>query len=249
MSTDAIETGSGMPAEPVRESLGERIPLLITNPTRAFEAIQRRPAWWLPGLILIGLMVTYMALNCHLILPASMDAADAPAAQRAAMEKQIEMFSDPPTWLRVVIGLSTGLGVWVMVLVFGLIYHLFLRLSEGKGSVGQSLGVVYWAGLVPYGLKTIVGWAILVATGSVTGAQATGLAFLVRDQGQKSVVYQLATWFGDAFAIWGTVLTIIGFAVVHRLPRRRAAIVTVAVYVLLAAVMIGISALGKAGRS
>ncbi len=233
---------------PPESSLWERIPLLVQRPSVAFARVAQRPAWWLPGLVLFVLVALYTAMNCHVIVPGSLSAAldKADGKQLEVLQKQMALFSDPPAWLRFITGFGAGFGIWVVMAIQALIYHLFLRLSEGKGTVGQSFGVVYWAALVPTLMKTLLSWIVIVVTDGAHLLRDTGLAALVPDKASDSLPYQLATFFGDVFSIWTVVLTIIGFAVVHRIARGRSALVTVLVYVLISACMIGLSLLGKA---
>jgi len=242
--------GEPLPPVPVAEaSLWERVPLVVTSPLEVFARVKRRPGWWLPGLLILVLVGLYTAVNLHTVMPENLERQLATAdggTQREMLEKQLDLFSDPPPWLRLVSGFGAGIGAWLMLLIPGLIYHLFLKLSEGKATVGQTLGVTYWAGLIPFGVKTVLSWVLLVLTGSVAAAQATGVAALLGDRDPQSLPFLLAAFFGDAFMIWYLVLLVLGFALVHGVSRQRAAVVTIATYVLVSAVQITLTLLGQA---
>ncbi|MEZ4386677.1 MAG: YIP1 family protein [Candidatus Krumholzibacteriia bacterium] len=228
--------------DPGSPSLGERVSDVFVAPVRAMRAVAVRPAWWLPALLAFLVVGLFTLANVQQLMTAQMEARleTATSQQAAAIEQQLEMFADPPVWLRVLTAVGAGLGVVVSGLIFALVCHLFLRLSEGQGRLGQSVGVVFWAGLIAYGLKTILGWIVLVATGSV---RATGLtaAALLPDANQQSVGVVVANLLGDPFAWWMLAVIALGMAVCHRLQVSRAAVVIVATYLLLGAVMVGLT--------
>jgi len=239
------------PLQPVADagspSLGERITDVFVAPRRAMAATALKPAWWLPALLSLAIVGVFTAVNVHTITPAQLEAQleSAPAAQVPVLEQQLEMFMDPPTWLRVVTGLGAGVGVFVGGAVFAMICHLFLKLSEGRGRMGQSMGVTFWAGLIAYGLKSLLSWGVLVATGSVKAMSLTAVA-LLPDFDPSSMPAMIASFFGDPFLWWMLVVVVIGMARAHTLPTRSAATVVVATYALLMALMIGLQVVSKA---
>jgi hypothetical protein len=240
--TDSAGPPAGSP------SLGERISDVFVAPTRAMIATAANPAWWLPALIVFVIMFLFTAVNAHLLMPAQteMQLQHASGAELEALEQQMAMFEDPPVWLRIVSGLGAGFGVTILGgMIFALIVHLFLRLSEGSGRLGQTVGVVFWSGLIAYGLKTVLAWVVLVVTGSAQAAGLT-LASLFPDPDPQSLPYLLATLFGDPFVWWMLAVAVIGMACAHRLTWGRAATVVAATYVLLSAVLVGFNLLGQA---
>jgi hypothetical protein len=237
------------PASPAGSpSLGERISDVIVAPVRAMTATAERPMWWAPALLVFVIMFLYTALNAHHLMPAQteMQLENAPAGQVEMLEEQLELFRDPPIWLRVLSGLGAGFGVTILGgLIFALITHMFLKLSEGGGRLGQSVGVVFWAGLIAHGLKPIVSWIILVTTGSVTAAGLTA-ASLFADPDPGSTAYVLASVLGDPFAWWMIGVVAIGMAIAHRMTFGRAATVVVATYLLLSAILVVFALVGQA---
>lgn len=225
-----------------------RCQLLLINPRAAMQAVAARPAVFLALLLVFVLMTMFMAANVHILMPeqAEWQLDDAPAAQIEALEKQIDMFSDPPVWLRLGVGLGTGFSIALFtVLVPGLLLHLFLRLSEGQGSLRQTLGVVSWAGLIPYGLRTVLSWIIVIVTGSGRQAGLTLASFLA-EPNQRSVSYVAANMYGDPFIWWMLWVIVLGVMQAHRLAWGRAFGVTVATYALLSVVPLGFTLLGQA---
>lgn len=227
--------------------IGERFVDVFTAPVKAMKAVAERPAWVIPCLVLFAVTALYTAANVHIMVPeqTEMSMVHASGQQADALEQQIEMFLDPPLWLRLLSGIGAGLTVAVFSLLLpGLLMHLFLKLSGGVAQARQTLGVVFWSGLIAYGLRTILGWIIIVATGSARHAGLTATSFLP-DPDPQSVPYVIAGLYGDPFMYWTIFVTVIGLAIVHRLEVSRAAIVAVATYILLSAIIIGFTLLGQ----
>jgi hypothetical protein len=238
---------AGAPDAPPPLSLGDRIVKVFVAPTVAMREIAVRPAWLVP-LGLVWLLVwLYTAANLHIILPEQTERqiAHAPDAQVEMLYQQLDMFSDPPAWLRVLMGLGSGLSAAVFaILLPGLILHLFLRLSEGAGTARQTLGVVCWAGLIAYGLRTLLSWIIVAVTGSGVHAGLTA-ASLMPAGNPASLGHVIANLYGDPFVYWMLWVILLGVMQVHRLAFNRALTVIVATYVLLSAVPIGFTLLGQ----
>lgn len=226
-------------------NLGERITDVFTAPTRAMRAVAERPSWWLPALISFVVVAVFTLVNVQQMtvsqLEVQLETASGPQAE--ALQQQLELFEDPPGWLRAFSALGGGVGVVLGGLIFAMVCHLFIRLSEGQGRLGQSVGVVFWAGLIVYSLKTLLTWIILVVTGSVRASSLTAAA-LIGDGNPQSVPTMLGNLLGDPFVWWMLYVVMVGMAVVHRMAFTRAATVVVATYLLLVAIMTGFGLLG-----
>lgn len=227
-------------------SLGERITDVFVAPSKAMEATAHSPAWWLPALVAVVVVAAFTYVNVDTITPAQLEAQleSASGQQVEVLEQQLDMFADPPSWLRLISGAGAGIGVFLGGTIFALLCHLFLKLSEGQARVGQSMGVVFWAGLIAYGLKTILQWLVLVTTGSVKFMTLT-LAVLLPGYDPGATPFLLAGFYGDPFVWWMLFVVVVGMARAHQLTARAAATVVLATYGLLTAVMIGIQVISK----
>lgn len=232
---------------PPTPSLSQRIVMVFTAPAAAMRVVAVQPAWLQPLGIICLLVWLYTAVNLHIVLPEQTERqlAHAPESQVEMLHQQLELFSEPPVWLRVLMGLGSGLSAAVFaILIPGLVLHMFLRLSEGQGTARQTLGVVCWAGLIAYGLRTILSWFIVALTGSGTHAGLT-VASLMQDANPSSLGYVIANLYGDPFVYWMLWVILLGIVQVHQLAFSRALTVLVATYVLLSAIPIGFTLLGQ----
>ena len=228
-------------------ALGDRFVLLLRRPWSAMQEVVERPSVMVALGAIFLLMTLYTALNVHTLVPeqAEWQLEHATADRIEVLESQIELFLDPPAWLRAIAGLGSGFSIALFaVLLPGLLLHLFLRLSEGRGRLRQTLGVVSWAGLIPYGLRTLLSWVIVILTDSGRLAGLT-LASLLPDPNPQSVAYVAASLYGDPFTYWMLWIIVLGVMQAHRLAFGRALVVTAATYVLVSAVPIGFTLLNQ----
>lgn len=233
---------------PTPPGLSDRFVQVFASPWFAMRSVAERPAAFLALLTVFVIMALYTAVNLHILIPeqTELQIEHARPEQIEALEQQINLFSDPPVWLRVAAGLGGGFsGALFAVFVPGLLLHIFLRLSEGQGTLRQTLGVVCWAALIPYGLRSVLSWVIIILTDSGRHAGLT-LASLLPDPNPQSAFYIAAGLYGDPFMYWMLWVVVLGVMQAHRLAFGRAAVVTAATYVLLSAVPIGFSLLGQA---
>ncbi len=229
-------------------ALLDRVVKVFVAPSAAMGEVAERPAWLFPLALVCLTVWLFTSVSLHVIMPEQLERqlAFAEGARADALEQQLDMFSEPAAWLRVLVGLGSGLSATLFaILVPGLLLHLFLRLSEGQGTLRQTLGVVSWAGLIAYGLRSLLSWIIVIVTGSGAHAGLTA-ATLMPDADPSSIGYVAANLFGDPFVYWMLWVILIGVVRMHRLATSRAATVIVATYVLLSAVTIGFSLLGQA---
>lgn len=243
----AAADGAPPGPDPAAIPLGDRFLLVVRRPWLAMRAVAERPAASAALGVVFLLMALYTAVNVHILVPEQSEwqLEHVSGEQAAALENQMELFGDPPVWLRVAAGLGAGFSVAIFaVLVPGLLLHVFLRLSEGQGTLRQTVGVVCWAGLIPYGLRTLLSWLVVILTGSGRLAGLT-LASFLPDPNPQSVGYMLANLFGDPFLYWMLWVVVLGAMQAHRLSFNRTLMVVAATYVLLSAVPVGFSLLGQ----
>jgi hypothetical protein len=236
-------------AEPASPTLADRFVDVFTSPRRAMNAVAERPLWSVPFLVIFLLMALYAAANVQLITLAqqeSMSEFVAPG-QEGLFAERLERYQDPSVALRTWQGIQTGLGsTFIALLVPAVVLFGFCRLSEGSGSFKGTLGVVFWSGLILYGLKTILGWIVLVLTGNVSLAYLS-LQSVLPVQNPMHPAFAAAGLLGDPFFWWMLWVIALGLARVHRLAERRALVVVLASHGLFSGVLIGIVALARWG--
>ncbi len=229
----------------------ERFVDVFTQPRRAMDGVAERPLWSLPFLVIFLLMTLYAAANVQLITLAQQESMREflPAGQEEIFEERLERYQDPSVPLRLWQGIQTGLGTtFIALLVPAVVLFGFCRLSEGTGSFKGTLGVIFWSGLIMYGLKTILGWVVLVATGNVALSYLSLQSFMP-GQNPLHPLFAAAGLLGDPFFWWMLWVVALGLARVHRIAEQRALVVVLATHGLLSVVLIGITALARWGMT
>lgn len=227
------------------DSVLSRVLAVFARPRAAMAAVKQRPLWMVAGLLVMAVMAIYSASVLHISGPEQMEMMRETRIGRMMSDdewqRQYERSLDPSTPVRVRQGLSAAAGLWFAFFISGLVYLLFGKLAGGQGTFKQVMGVVFWSGLISAGLGTLVRWPLVVAKQSHLNV-STGPAAFLGDLDPLSAGHQ-ALQFLDFFGLWGLVVMIIGFEVIHGFARNKAIVVTVLPWLLMSAVMFGIGRL------
>lgn len=218
------------------DSVGARLVALIANPARLMSAVAIRPLWLVAGLLLVLVVALYSAATLHISAPEQMelmrDSRLMSVLPEEEWQKQYAAALEPTLSKRLTTGLGAGVSSWVMAIGFGAVLALFARLSGGSGTVKQTLGVVGWASLIPFGVGSLIKWPLVVLQESSVRV-SVGLAAFAQGLQPESFLYQALVTYGDFTAWWGLAVIAVGLVKVHGLARGAAATVTVATWLLL----------------
>jgi hypothetical protein len=228
------------------DNLVTRLWALVVKPGLAMEWVRERPQWLLAGLILFVTISIYSAAIIHISAPEQMELMRDTRLGRLTpaedWQQSYEESLDPTPVKRLIHGLSGGIGVWIILFIYGLLFLLFSKLAGGPGSFKQIMGVAYWAMIIPYVLGSLVKLPLIIAKQSVMGV-SIGLAALAPEADLLSAKYQALMYFGDFFMWWGLVLMIIGYQKVNDFSRAKAAIVVVLPWLLVTGALYGLGRL------
>lgn len=214
---------------------------VLFSPGRTFELIRQRPTW----LVALVVLVLLGTLSGYLISD-RLDWEDVTREQlaqssRQLSEEQIEQsiaFTESFAPKMVIVG--PLLGGPVIYLLIALLYWVLLRLLGGELTYKASFATTLH-GLVPSaGVAVLLGLPVILSRGELsydvirTGSVlASNLGSFAPEETSTSMLALLSSV--DVFSIWSLILLSIGFAVVARVSRAKAASAIVglwAVYVL-----------------
>ncbi len=206
---------------------------VFVSPREAYEAIDRRPHWVLP--LVIVLLATLVA--AFFITPMAME--EKMAEQREKLIEQRGMTpeqADQALAMGEKIGRITGpvmapIPTVVVIAVVALALLFLGNVVFGGHSNYKKLFAMYsWTSLIGV-LATMVKTPLMLSRGTVD-VQTSLAAFL--DPAQKGTfLYQLLAR-TDVFSLWKLVLVCIGMAVLYRISTKRAATGVVALYLVYA---------------
>ena len=220
-------------AEPKPNSL-RRIIGVLFSPVPTFESIARRPDWVVPMLILMALSLTAGILIAQHV--------DFTAFAREAMESNPQTAKIPAERLDTMVRVTAAtmkvsayasplLSILVTALAaLGLMFAF--RAFGGQGTFLQAFSVTTYA-WYPRLIKSVLAVIVIMTKKSMTiwdlqNPILSNLGFLF-DPKTQPVQFALGSSL-DLFNIWSLVLLIIGFTAVSRLPRARAAMIVISLW-------------------
>jgi len=231
---------------PIRSLVG-----IITRPRRTMSHLStaKRRWWWLPTLLMLAALalqgIFYARTNAELTYQHQVDWFESmPEQQRAPIGELPPKTGPHPLMVWLPIG-GRAIGTLVTWLVWaGLISLASTFLGHNGAKFGGYFAMIAWAH-IPFTIRDIVQGITMATTNRAIYNQ--GLSGLVLDSTPPpmSSSYQssllatrgqqvLAALLGrvDVYMIWGLILTGIGIWAFEHLPRRRAILVTLGIWVI-----------------
>ena len=186
---------------------------VLVEPTPVFERVREKPRFLAPYVVLAAVQLVIGVINLPYLkagITASMAGRDIPAGSPDPANFAFIGVVAVPIVL-VIVFLLSALILWVLVSIFG-----------GEGKFATLLSVTTYASVPAVILLSIIGSVVLRLKGveAMTSPQdlqpALGLDLLAPSvTGFLGAVLKAI----NPFSIWGLVLTAIGIAVTHQLPR------------------------------
>jgi hypothetical protein len=197
-----------------------RLGNIFANPRKTFEAVDQKPTWLVPLLILIILAILSTQLMFDEIVKEQMEKArNNPNITSEQLAQQEEMFADNPLIWRVVfsIGSLFAFSVWFLALA-GIFYFVGSVILGGDSSFKRLLSVVCWSGCILI-LSTIVTVPLMMAKGNMN--VSLSLALLLPAEAIDTRLYTLLSKF-DFFMIWFIAVFATGFGIVYKFTTAKA---------------------------
>ena len=226
------------------DNLVGRLRDLITRPGRLMDHVRVRPQWWVPGVLVLLIMGAFSWVTLPISGPEQMEVMRDSKIMSMVPEEQWQAQYDAALNVtagkRAIASLQAGVMGWLSILVFGFILGFFVRMSGGKGSFRQALGVTSWAALIPFALGPIVKAPLVLATESAFRVNL-GLAALMPGGEPGSPLFQFLMFYGDFLTWWGLAVLVIGFSRVFGLGRNAAITAVVLPWALLSLIPLGLA--------
>lgn len=227
---------------------------IIVRPRATLEYLREHEArtWWVPALLTVLLVVLLTLVGAPIVAQQTREAVIATQEQlgeqqgrelSAEQQAQMESIATSPLIIVVfptvsgVVGRVAGWLAWA-----GALYLAGMALG-GRSTFGQMFRVVVWTWL-PHALRGLVQTVYILASGQLIANP--GLSGLVQDNRPVAEMIVAPPDLGqilltaflsrvDLFLLWNLILLVIGVRVATRLPRRKALLATLGVWVLLTA--------------
>jgi hypothetical protein len=190
------------------------------------EWIGERPRWIVAGLIVALIGGLYSGLILHITGAEQAELLRHSEIGRLIPDEQWEAdigeILYPSVGKRVRTAIFSGIGIVAAVFIYGLVLFGVLTIGKGAGSFNQISGIAFWAALIPYGLKKIIAYPLVLWRDSSLEV-SLGLAAIIPVEDMHSASYQAIRLYGDLFSWWYLALTAIGIhKIVHLSPVKSA---------------------------
>jgi hypothetical protein len=234
--TEPVDTG--MPAPPASAkpaSLWEDFIDIFVSPSEVFER-RRASGFFVPLLVFVALTLVITILGRSAMEPifdSEFARGMAAAARKNPQITQAQM-EGPRAFMTKLAPVLVGLGALITPMIVGVILWLVGKMVDAKEDIGAACLVATYA-FFPRILDSLlrVVQAFMMDPARLNGQYRVTLSparFLDPDTASPVLVALLGRI--DLFTIWVTVLLAIGLAVVARIPRSRAAIAALVVWII-----------------
>lgn len=224
-----------------------RVAGVLFSPTRTFEAIRERPTWLvaLVVVVLVSVVASYLVVSRLDVEEVVRDSiAD---SGRQLSDEQIEGAIDIQEKLMPVFGIAGPLLVFpIACLLMALVIWVVLKMLGGEFPYKTSFATTVH-GMIPAGVGSLLTIPVAMSRGELgyeevkTGSiLASNLGSFASEGASKGLVSLLSSI--DVFSIWSLILLTIGYAVVARVSRGKAAAVVVGLWVVYIGIKAGLAA-------
>jgi hypothetical protein len=198
---------------------------LIAKPDRLMRNVGMRPRWWQAGI----LVTVIVAATSWLTMPITIsEGVEQLSAKRDAWpynkmpddqwEQMLEKAQTVTPQIRAMSSLRNGIVSFLLLMILGFILGFFAKMSNGKGTPWQAVGIVAWSNLIPLGLAPLIKAPLVIAADS-SNSVSLGLAAFTSIESAR-ILYVVLSVYGDFATWWGLALMVIGFSRVFGLERK-----------------------------
>jgi hypothetical protein len=206
----------------------EKITGIFISPRETFEALDRKPTWLVP-FIIIAVMTLGMTLLTRDIgmqdMMAKFQASEMPQEQIDKITAQTQGIGK---YIQMVLIPVATLAIWAIFA--GILMFCGNTLLGGSAKFKKLFSMISWSSFVG-ALAILVNTAIILSKGTTQGV-TTSLAVLMPVPGlsdKPSLFYRLLSKF-DLFTIWSLILWTIGLSVIYKFTMKKSAGLVVALW-------------------
>jgi hypothetical protein len=218
---------NALPSQPEKSFDLKRLFTFLVHPRRVFEqmAIEKRPAWLLPMLLLsLGLLLRVVLTGFLRARAAAMGEVSLPPDYQWWSPDQQNNYmqgiqaTQGPAFLYIIPAVTGLAGLWLGWPILSGLLHLLSTLLGGRGSNASTLNVVAWSSL-PFAIRDLLRVIFMgIAKHEILSPGLSG--FIPGAQGVAGFLSNLLKHV-DLFLIWQVVLLVIGLYLFDSLSRSK----------------------------
>jgi hypothetical protein len=218
---------------------------VFTSPRETFESIDRKPDWIVPLIINVAFALVVVFLTSSIRMEdalSAMRAKDVPAEQIQMIQNQM---SGPMRYINFIAVPIVIFAMWSVIA--GVFLFAGNTILGGQSKFWKLFSMIGWTGMVGI-VGGMLNTALVLMKKTALGV-TTSLAMLLPtpNVGEKpSALYRLLSQF-DLFMIWQVALWIIGYSVLYKVTKGKAASVVLTlwgVWIIIAVVLGGLFRFG-----
>lgn len=213
---------------------------ILIAPNQAFTRLKEKPSWFIPCLVIALFLVTvqigsFSLINAEYLLDQLVEQSLQPGVSENDLRASMQVVVDNKTALIVSSSLAVSLGMLVVFAITAGYLYLISTLSEHNISYRTWYSLIAWCS-VPTIFTALVAWSVILSSGGLIDLSALSPlnlnSLLFRSEGDFSGLF---TAF-DLMAIWGIVLTVLGYKSFTSSSTLKSSIVVLSPYLLILAI-------------
>jgi hypothetical protein len=223
----------------------EKFTGLFISPRETFEAIDRKPTWLVPFIILAVAALAMTVLTREIGMQdmlARFQASDMPQEQ---IDRIVAQSQGPGRYLQLVFVPLFMFIVWAIL--SAVLWFTGNTILGGNSTFKKMLSLVSWSSLV--GLLSVIIHTVLILMKGTTQGVTTSLALLLADPepgAKPTFLFRLLSKF-DVFTLWQMALWAIGVAVMYRFTMKKSAGMVAVLWVLWVIISVSLGGLFRFG--
>jgi hypothetical protein len=212
----------GAPSEEKKEmGVFEKMAGVFISPRETFEAIDRKPTWLVPFIILVVMTLGMTLLTRDIGIQDMMAKFQAREMPQEQIDKIAAQSQGAGKYIQMVLIPVAMLAIWAVFA--GVLLFCGNTLLGGSAKFKKLFSMVSWSSFVG-ALAIVVNTAVILSKGTTQGV-TTSLAVLMPVPGlsdKPSLLYRLLSKF-DVFPDWSLILWAIGLSVIYRFTMKKSA--------------------------
>lgn len=206
---------------------------IFLSPRQTFEAIDQRPDWVVPLVIILLITLLFTIATAPVTIPEQMEKQRARMEERGMSDEQIQTAIAAGEKFGKIIGpIGAVIGTTVILLIFTLILWFVGNIVlGGQTSFVKMFSVYNYSSLI--GMVGMLLSLPIVLSKKTANVHFSLASFLPEDQ-SKTLPYQILKQFG-VFSIWQFVVLAIGFAVIYKFSIKKSAWIMAVLFLIAAA--------------
>jgi hypothetical protein len=206
----------------------ERITGVFISPKETFEAIDQKPTWLVPFIIIVVMTLGMAVLTRDIGMQDMMAKYQAMELPQEQIDKIAAQSQGIGKYIQMVLIPVATLAIWAIFA--GILLFCGNTLLGGSAKFKKLFSMISWSSFVG-ALAIIVNTAIILSKGTTQGV-TTSLAVLMPVPGlsdKPSLLYRLLSKF-DVFTIWSLILWTIGLSVIYKFTMKKSAGLVIALW-------------------